>query len=213
MAVFAQQAPPKYYPVDPRLGSYLAQYGYEPLDSVSLEKFLTERLSDRQKSVLVFVTDRIPSNVLHADAKEEKTLVRKYLEAGGKIVWIGAIPNLYKYDGQGNIIGEDPAMAESMLGVSFDATHDWGSYYSSATEEGRKWGLSNGWIGSFSVKDQDGITVLAINDLGRPSVWSRNFDGKTGTGFVQIRPWDVGRWAKDNELEMIKQVAEYGLGN
>lgn len=210
-AMFAQHTAPKYFPVDSRAGSYFNMLGYESLDTLAIEKFVTEQIASKKPSVLVFVTDRIPTSLLTTTAGEEFGLLRRYLNTGGRVVWMGAIPNLFKIDGQGNVIGESAAEAENLLDVKFDVTHDLGGYFCSVTDEGTKWGLERGWVGSFSVKQQDGISVLAVNDHNRPSAWFKNFGDSLNSGFVYFRPWEVGKRATDEELEMVRTIAEKEL--
>lgn len=198
-------------PIDFRLAPYLMSYGYKGLDTASLSVYLNDRIRDKKESVIVFASDRVPPRLLK-DANGT-SLIRKYLEGGGKIVWPGTIPNLYVLDNNGNVSGEDPSLAENALGVKYEITHDWGSYNSSATEEGRKWGLPSWWISSFFINQQPGVTALAKDEYGRCSSWVKNFGGKEGTGFIQYRGWEVGRSARDNELENIRTIAEYGFSH
>ena len=202
-AVYATQ-----YAVDFRLAPYLATYGYEGLDTTTLAPFLKARIEDRKESVIVFASDRVPSDVIKSSAGS--SLFRQYLDAGGKIVWPGSIPNLYVLDSQGNVVGEDASIAENALGVKYESTHDWGSYNSSATEEGRKWGLPEWWVSSFYIDQQTDVVPLAKDEYGRCSAWTKTFGGKPGTGFIQYRGWEVGRSARDNELENLRVIAEYG---
>jgi outer membrane protein assembly factor BamB len=203
-AVYALQ-----YAVDFRLAPFLVSHGYEGLDTLSLSKFLEARINDKKESVIVFATDRVPDDIL--DSSSGVSLFRQYLDAGGKIVWPGAIPNLYKFDAKGNVTGEDPRIAESALGVKYNITHDWGSYYSRATDEGKKWGLPEWWVSSFFVDQQPGVTPLAKDEYDRCSAWIKTFGGNPGTGFIQYRGWEFGRSARDNELENIRLIAEYGF--
>jgi outer membrane protein assembly factor BamB len=195
--------------VDLRLAPYLMSYGYERLDTLSLSKFLKARIEDKKESVVVFATDVVPDDIIQSTSGP--CLFRQYLDAGGKVVWPGTIPNLYKLDANGNVIGEDPGVAEKALGVKYSITHDWGSYNSRATEEGKKWGLPEWWVSSFHIEQQPGVIPLAKDEYDRYSSWVKTFGGKPGTGFIQYRGWEVGRWARDNELENIRVIAEYGF--
>jgi eukaryotic-like serine/threonine-protein kinase len=208
-AVFSLNGVPGYWNTDPRLAPYLMSYGYDLMDSIKLEKFLTKHINDKQPSVVVFTTERIPPTLL--GGTNSPGLLREYLEAGGKVVWTGNIPNVHRFDSRGNVIGENSAVAEKLLDVHFDITHDWGSYNISSTAEGKKWGLPNWWIGTFSVKPQADLQVLAVNEYNRPSVWVKNYGGKEGAGFVMYRGWETSRSARDHELEMVRRLAEYGL--
>ncbi len=197
------------YGVDFRLAPYLMTYGYESLDTASLATFLKARIEDKKESVIVFAADRVPLHVIKST--NSVSLLRQYLNAGGKVVWPGNIPNLYVIDKDGNVAGEDPSIAENLLGVKYEITHDWGSYNSRATDEGEKWGLPEWWIASFYISPQQGVTALARDEYGRYSAWHKNFGGNPTSGFIQYRSWEVGRSARDNELENIRLIAEYGF--
>lgn len=206
-AVFAQQLAPKYFPVDSRAGSYFIMHGYENLDTLTIEKFVREQIGSKSPSVLLFVTDRIPTSLL-VSSERKLGLLREYLNSGGRVVWMGAIPNQFKLDKQGNIIDESVAEAEGLLDVEFDVTHDLGGYFCNVTDEGIKWGLDKGWVGAFSIKQQDGVTALAVNDQNRPSAWIKNFGGPLNSGFIYFRPWEVGRRVTDEELELVRKITE-----
>jgi hypothetical protein len=66
---------------------YLADRGYQVLDAAALARFLADRLGDRAPSVVVFAMDHLPATV--APIAADTVLFRRYLDAGGKAVWLG----------------------------------------------------------------------------------------------------------------------------
>src|SRR5262245_36011602 len=72
--------------------TYLAQRGYAPLDANTLAGFLGARISDKQPSVIVFATDHLPASM--NIGSPGSSLLRQYLDAGGKVVWSGIPPLL-----------------------------------------------------------------------------------------------------------------------
>jgi outer membrane protein assembly factor BamB len=108
------------------LRAYLARRGYEPLDTASLARFLSDRVNDRTPSVVVFAMDHLPRSV--AATASDTVLFRRYLDAGGKIVWIGTPPMLWPRPDSGGrtLKGVDRAATARLLGVrhergNFDA--------------------------------------------------------------------------------------------
>jgi hypothetical protein len=68
--------------------AYFADLGYLPLDADSLPAFLSARIADSIPSAVVFAMDVVPhaAEPIAADT----VLIRRYLNAGGKIVWLGS---------------------------------------------------------------------------------------------------------------------------
>jgi outer membrane protein assembly factor BamB len=208
-AVFAPRDPLyQSWMVDQRFPGYLFINGFEMLDSAKVSQFMQERIKDGRPSVIVFVPSLLPQKMIEENGKQP--MIRKYMDNGGRVIWLGSIPNLYQYDTSGNFIGEDPGVAQKILDIEFDITHDAGWYNCKATPEGKKWGLPDWYVGSFSVKKQNGIVPLAINEYGRPSVWYKKFGNKGGM-FIQARVWPQDKGTKDIHLEIVKKLAEFGF--
>jgi outer membrane protein assembly factor BamB len=102
-----------------RVAEHFQELGYEPLDSAGLESFLTERLKDAVPSVVMVAMDALPATVAAPD--QEAPLLRRYLERGGKIVWMGFPPLVVVRDDAGQITGVDRDRPAQLLGVDHDA--------------------------------------------------------------------------------------------
>ncbi|MEQ8423309.1 MAG: PQQ-binding-like beta-propeller repeat protein, partial [Cyclobacteriaceae bacterium] len=89
------------FTVDPKITPYLKSKGFAQLDSASITKFLNDRIRDQAPSVLVMAFDYIPENLI--GEAPENGIFRKYLEAGGKVIWFGNVPNPYVIDENGKI--------------------------------------------------------------------------------------------------------------
>ena len=188
-----------------RVRDYLVSEGYEVLDSRKLYRFFKERVADKAPSVVVFAMDNIPSVV--APEPGEKCLLRQYLAAGGKIVWLGMDPMTTILDAStGRPYNLEPSRMTALLGVA-SSGFDNGQYGARATPEGKKWGLPDWWVAGWSVDPQSVTTVLGTDEFGRAAAWVKTFGGGQGTGFVRL--W--GREELINDLKMIKSAAEYGL--
>jgi hypothetical protein len=195
-------------PEHEKVRDHLAGRGFRVLDAAALAPFLEERIDDGVPSVIVFATDALPVSVAAEDL--EASLFRRYLEAGGKFVWIGAQPFLVKRDPEtGAFAGLDREAARLLTGVdhgrmNFDA------YGARPTEEGRSWGLVDGWLGWPGVDPSEVTAVLAYDDSGGAAAWVKSYGGVEGTGFVMFGPGREGGLDRA-ALEQIRAVAEYGI--
>ena len=86
---------------------YFRGFGYETLGADSLAQFFAARIADGAPSVVVFATDELPNVV--APVAADTVLLRRYLNAGGKIVWIGAPVSAVVRDSTGEPVGYEPA--------------------------------------------------------------------------------------------------------
>ena len=171
-----------------KLASYFAKRGYQALDAAALVGWMEGRVRDRAPSVLVFAIDFVPERL--AQAPLERSLFRRYLEAGGKVVWAGLPPALWPRD---STTGEpapsqlalDWSASSALLGVTMDkAIFD--PRGARATPEGLRWGLPARWRDAWGV-DAHGVTaMLGRDDWGLAAAWVKNYGGAPGTGFVKV---------------------------
>ncbi len=186
-----------------RVADYFAGAGYEMLDAAALDSFLTVRLEDHVPSVVVVAMDAIPGSVV--SPPDTGSLLRRYLDGGGKVVWLGLPPLLLERNEEGQVTGVNREAPTVLLGVSH-AVWNADDYPISPTAEGRKWGLRSRWIGVGGIDPSEPVTVLAIDELGRAAMWVRSYGGPNGTGFLSAR---MGY--EDSYLEELMQAAEYGV--
>ena len=195
--------------MDQYIRDYFAAEGYEVLNDSSLAGFMQAHLADPQPSVVVFATNLVPVTVV-ADTTES-ALLRRYLDAGGKAVWLGATPLAFAQDrATGQVVGLDFSIPERILGIQYggpDTRGVGGFYGASVTDDGRQWGLRGWWVGNNALAPEEVTTVLARNEYGRAQAWVKNYGGPEGTGLVQLwLPRDAPA-----DLTTIKAVTEYGL--
>jgi eukaryotic-like serine/threonine-protein kinase len=191
-------------PAHRRITDYFEGQGYEQLDSASVRAFLEARVEDGAPSVVVFGMDGVPGSVVDRGASRA-SLLRRYLEAGGKIVWTGRPPLSTVFDDEGRITGLDREGPSTLLGVDH---REWNSdlYGVTVSEQGRRWGLATDFVGSPSVSAGEASVVLAADELGRAVAWVRSFGGPEGTGYVFVpATTDPAR------LHEMRLVAEYGI--
>ena len=176
-----------------------------------MAEFLEKRVADRVPSVVVFATDVIPTSLI--DEKQPGgTLVRRYLDAGGKIVWPGNIPLFLHFDpATGQLVEPAPKDLERtkrVLDVEQSNIFE-GDCRAQATELGRRWGFPTGWwVGEGPIAATPGaVEVLASDEHGHAAAWVRRYGGPEGTGFVRF--WGRERRLPDPRLALA--LAEYGL--
>jgi hypothetical protein len=190
------------------LRDYLASEGYEVLDAAALPGFLEERSADGVPSVVVFASDEPPASISAAPGGGAPLLVQRYLESGGRVVWVGFPPFALKFDEtNGKRTGLDPEAARRVLGVGGSAftSADAEDRGAAATAEGLSRGLPPSWMGSFPVSPADVGTVLARDWEGLANAWAKPF----GKGEF-VRLWGVQSPITD--VEAVRRVAERALG-
>ena len=194
-----------YYDPHVETRRYLEQQGYEVLDADALADFMLARISDDVSSVVVFAMDHLPTVV--AAESSDTTLFRRYLDAGGKVVWLGLPPALIERDPEtGSFVAVDRARTTALLGVDHSSLN-FDFYGAAATETGRGWGVPPSWVSWLAIDVSDGIDVLALDENGRAVGWARSYGGPTGTGFVSL----AIREPRIEDLPAIRAVAEYGI--
>lgn len=191
-----------------RIRDHFRELGYEELDGTGLARFLAERVEDGIPSMVVFAMDGVPTEVMEADsgAPDRTPLFRRYLDAGGKVVWLGYSPLLLVRDPEtGKVTGVDRSRPTALLGVDHSVWN--GDHYGvTPTPAGRRWGLETPWVGNPTVAASEDVTPLALDELGRAVAWVERYGGRPGTGFVQLAPSTDSR-----RLEEIRRVAEHGV--
>lgn len=180
---------------------YFVDRGYEHLAASTLATFLEARIEDGIASVVVLGMDGLPTEVIEGP----EPLLRRYLDAGGKVVSMGYLPGQLVYDEEGSLAGLDRERPGEILDVDLSA-FDGDRYTVTPTDTGRAWGLDGWWVGSGQTLPSHVDRVLAVDELGRAVSWVKEYGGPPGTGLVSTRPtWDRAH------LAQIQRVAEYGL--
>ena len=166
----------------PLAARYLVNRGYRTLDLAALPVFLTERIADRAPSVVVFAIDYAPPSIVAS------SLLRRYLESGGKVVWRGVPPGMFPSAMPAGEIRLNWDSTRALTGVPHDsALFDFHGVR--ATPAGLRWGLQPRWRDAWSVDPAGVTTVLGLDDTGLAAAWVKSFGGAPGTGFVRV-PFD-----------------------
>ena len=189
---------------------YFTRFGYEALDAKGLAAFFEQRIADQARSVVVFALDLVPETV--AGGASDTALFRRYLDAGGKIVWTGEPPALFarvRNDStrKVQVTSVDPKRPTALLGVPQDQLGF--SYYQALpTSRGKAWGLAGRTLSFWTLDPAlvpDG--VLALDEFGQAGAWVKSYGGRPGTGFVYL-------WGLEVLPELLPQVraaADHGV--
>ncbi|MGZ7038464.1 MAG: outer membrane protein assembly factor BamB family protein, partial [Thermoanaerobaculia bacterium] len=169
-----------------KLVRMLNERGYTtPANGTDVAKFLADRADDRAPSVIVFTNSRLPDEV--------KPVLRRYLDSGGKVLWIGVPPGVVPNDPEAlKTLGAkalDFDAPTRLLGVNHAAVA-FDARGTRATAAGRKWGLDGWWRAAWGVPVDQVTEALSLDEWGSTTEWVKAFGGPPGTGFVRARGTD-----------------------
>jgi len=144
-------------------------------------------MTDRAPSVVVFAIDQPPDAIVTSPLSQ--SLLRRYLDAGGKVVWSGKPPLIFPMNLETGKFPPITAMAwpapNELLGVSHDAAiFDMRGVR--ATPGSTSLGLPARWHDSWSVSPAGVTTVLGTDEWGLAVAWIKRYGGPPGTGFVRV---------------------------
>lgn len=171
--------------------TYLAQRGYALLDANTLAGFLRARVSDKQPSVIVFATDHLPASI--SIGSPRSSMLRQYLDAGGKVVWSGIPPLLWSLDAEGKFPGLKAFQWDApteLLGVPHRATI-FDPRGVTPTEAGLRLGLPRRWRSAYGIEPAGVTRVLGTDEWGLAAAWYKSYGGPEGTGFFRVPDDDL----------------------
>jgi hypothetical protein len=163
----------------------LAADGYDVLDAAGLRTWMEDRISDGLPAVVVFSQDVAPDTVLETPSPQ--CTLRRYLDAGGKVVWFGDVPIYYQGHAGGGLTVWGVSGSINVLGFNAaGGSWDVGQHVS-FTPDGAAWGLTDPWP-SLRPALPAGLRVLAEDAEGNAAAWVRHYvAGDTHRGFVRFR--------------------------
>jgi outer membrane protein assembly factor BamB len=190
----------------------LAARGFQVQGAAALAAFLRQSVEGGTagQSVVVFAIDHLADELAKPEGASPP-LLRRYLDAGGKVVWIGPPPLVFPRSpatgDPGGITSIDRSRPQALLGVDFRAAN-FDPFGTTATAAGRDWGLHGWWPAAWTVAQQPGVEPLALDENGNAGAWVRRYGGRAGTGFVMIGR-GAGRWT---DFDALAAVADYRPG-
>jgi hypothetical protein len=191
---------------DTSIRDALEAAGYTVLDAAQLKTWMDGHIADRALSVVVFCKDVVPDTV--AESMNADCTIRKYLDAGGKVIWYSDWPFYYQGSSDGTNETWGSAGATSVLGFNASSGPNDTMDEVVFTEAGIEWGLTTTWQSQrpTSVTATDNLTPLALISSGSAAAWAKHFvPGDTYRGFVRL--YDTG--GVPPSVEDVMRVAEY----
>jgi outer membrane protein assembly factor BamB len=189
---------------DLKIKNYLANCGYKVLNKDSLIALLSGQID--QYTVIVFASDYFPKTVTQ---NASNSLLRKFLDAGGRVVLTGINPLVYIIDEEGKQpIGFNVPAADSVLGIKYgeNDTRSFGGQFSCfATGKGKQFGLPDFWMSNLQINADQVDVVFGKNENGFVSAYAKNY--KNGGKFIQA--W-MNQDAPDH-LDAILKLSEWKI--
>jgi len=165
----------------------LAAAGYRVVNGTELKAWMDARIADKRLSVVVMCRDAVPNTV--AEAQNATCTIRRYLDAGGKVVWYSDIPFYYvSAPGGANTTWGDNGSINVLGFAGSSATRDVGAVIT-ITEAGARWGLKTPWTSTrpTGATITPNLEILAVDRNGAASGWVKHYlPGDTFRGFVRI---------------------------
>lgn len=184
--------------------AFFIRQGYSSLTADQVKEWMQARIADGIPSVIVFLHDVAPDTIVETVGPE--CTLRRYLEAGGRVVWTGDVPLYYTGRRNGRTMQLRARGSREVLG--FNA--DWGPYdvahECAVTEEGAAWGLRNTWQSYRPISPSLVDRVFAVHPNGLPAAWAR-FYGKAPRPGMFVRTHDTfGLGNLDDLLRLAEHI-------
>ena len=176
--------------------------GYTLLDADQLKTWMAGHIADKALSVVVLARDNVPNTVV--ETVDASCTLRKYLDAGGKIVFYADIPFWDIAHTDGTWDNPQTGAQDAILGIGTALVWD-SSNTVTITGAGAAWGLTATWASLRATPADKVSVVLATDNAGNAAAWVKHFvPGDWYRGFVRLydRP---GR----PPVEDILRAAEY----
>jgi len=189
---------------DLKIKNYLANSGYKVLNSDSLTALLSS--SGEENNVIVFTSDYFPRSIIQ---NANNSLLRKFLDAGGRVVLTGINPLVYLIDeAEKQPVGFNIPAADSVLGIKYgeNDTRSFGGQFSCfATKKGKQFGLPDFWTSILQINPEQVDVVLGKNENGFVSAYVKNF--RNNGRFIQV-------WMNQDQpdhLDAILKLSEWRI--
>ncbi|UCG55667.1 MAG: hypothetical protein JSU70_12450 [Phycisphaerales bacterium] len=161
----------------------LVAAGYTVVDADELKTWMDARIADGAPSVVVLCRDNAPDTVV--ESVDADCTLRKYLDAGGKLVFYADIPFWDIGHADGTWDNPGAAGQANILGIGNVDRWDTNNTVT-ITPTGAGWGLTQTWA-SLRANDPTGLTVLATDDLGYAAAYVKHYlPGDASRGFVRL---------------------------
>lgn len=184
---------------------FLTTLGFQEINAAGLKDWMQEAIAGGAKGTLLVMSQDVAPDTVVGSAPGADALFRKYLDAGGTVIWIADVPFYY--------IGFEGDKTEKWdyLGgrgvLGFDTVGNWqGRSETRIVETGAEWGLKKKWISIRAVKPSDITKTLAVDADGNVSAWTKQY-AEGSAGFIRL--WDYGmkNFTDDMGQDLYKVIA------
>lgn len=189
---------------DLHIRNYLRGNGYKVVGADSIGWVMSQQAF--RPSVIIFATCFFPAMTIDGGAN---SLVRKYLDSGGRIVLTGINPILYKIDPVAKqAVAFNQRAADTIFGLDYgegDTRTFKGDFPVFPTSKGNQLGLPDYWTSSVFIDEKEVDLALARNENGDVSSYVKKYNN--GGQLIQL--WmDTER---PERLDAILKAAEWKL--
>ena len=185
---YDREAPRLYFRngTDLAIRASLANSGFKQIDSKGLEELFKKDIPADSNVVVVMASNFFPSTTLQDGTQ---SLVRQFLNKGGRIVVTGLNPVVYDVNPKTNEVNTDFTKLKSILDIDlryYDSRAHGGTIYCEANKQGLAAGLPEWWIAPFPVKPSQVDIVLGENEYHDASAYLKKYSPKSNSGLIQI---------------------------
>jgi hypothetical protein len=167
------------------LTSYLNHSGFNSIDPTQLAAWIKTKIDSGEApdSSLIMIMGNVPDTI--ADSPSNNSLIRRYLDAGGRVTWVGDVPFFFQSRINETSTYWGPFGASSILGVDVKVW-DFNSTVSIVTPQGLSWGMR---LHDYSTSQRPATNETITNVLaavqGYASSWHKNFNQTyPNSGFI-----------------------------
>ncbi|HOX28943.1 MAG TPA: hypothetical protein PLQ76_07310, partial [bacterium] len=179
--------------------------GFESLDAKQLGGWMeTAAEKGAAGTMLIMSMDVVPDTVV-GEAPSPTALIRKYLDAGGTIIWMGDVP--FYFVGKK---GRDKTKWDYLGGrgvLGFDTVGNWQGHSDvKFDKKGIDWKLKKTWQSIRAVKPQDVTSAVALDADGNVSAWTKQYE-KSSPGFIRIWDFSFKSFTDDMGQDLYRVIA------
>lgn len=203
---YDREAPRLYFRngTDLWLRQNLANSGFRSIDSKGLEDIFKKEIPADSGIVVVMASNFFPQSTLKDG---QQSLLRQFLNKGGRIVVTGLNPAVYDTDPETKDVRTDFQRMKSILDIDLrynDSRAHGGVIYCQATKAGLDAGLNNWWMAPFPVTENQVDIVLGETEYKEASAYVKKYSPKNNSGLIQI--W-IDQDFIPTDIDFVRKVA------
>ncbi|MFH1538287.1 MAG: hypothetical protein ABIH66_04960 [bacterium] len=163
--------------------------GFEVMGAEETAGWMKEKVEAGEEGCLLLMTQDVVPEQLVEKEPTPGALIRKYLNAGGSVLWLGDVPFYFVGGADGEKVKWDYLGGRGVLGI--DTVGSWqvkGEARPTARPAGADWGLKSEWTSRRALPVKDVDLVLAEDPNGSASGWTKSYS-EGSLGFIRL--WDA----------------------